>query len=162
MRNTELIQWNDAMLTGVDQIDAQHRILVDTLIEAQTNLTGNLSDPLFEQITRDLLAYAIYHFDTEEGLMRQHHYTTAAPDDAAAHLAQHRRFSEQVVALRAEAREGKLGSRDALLAFLRNWLVDHILTSDQQLGKFICSRKPRQEMGLSGSEGDRAEPFRDG
>jgi hemerythrin len=142
MRNPDLIEWNDAMLTGVAEIDAQHRILVDTLIEAQTKLTGNLSDPLFEQITRDLLAYAIYHFDTEEKLMRQYNYTTADPGDAVAHLAQHRRFSEQVVTLRTEAREGKPGSRDALLAFLQNWLIDHILTSDQRLGRFICSGKP--------------------
>jgi hemerythrin-like metal-binding protein len=138
------IQWNDAMLTGVAEIDAQHRILVDTLIEARTKLTGSLSDPLFEQLTRDLLAYAIYHFDTEEKLMRQHNYATAAPDDTAAHLAQHRRFSEQVVTLRTEAREGKPGSRDALLAFLQNWLVNHILTSDQRLGQFICSGTLRQ------------------
>lgn len=141
MSPTDPIQWNDAMLTGVAEIDRQHRILVDTLIEAQTNLTGNLHDPLFEQITRDLLAYAIYHFDTEESLMRQHGYATAAPDEMAAHLAQHRRFSEQVVALRSDGRDDKPGAREALLEFLRNWLVGHILTSDQQLGKFIRSCK---------------------
>jgi hemerythrin-like metal-binding protein len=139
MRNPELIEWNDAMLTGVDEIDAQHKILVDTLIEVQTKLTGNLSDPLFEQITRDLLAYAIYHFDTEEKLMRQYDYATAAHDEMATHLTQHRRFSEQVVALRANAREGNPGSRDALLTFLKNWLINHILTTDQRLGKFIGS-----------------------
>lgn len=139
MRNPAPIEWNDAMLTGVAEIDAQHRILVDTLVEAQAKLTGNPNDPLFEQITRDLLAYAIYHFDAEERLMRQHGYATSDPDEAAAHLAQHRRFSEQVVALRAEAREGKPGSREALLAFLQNWLINHILSSDQRLGRFICT-----------------------
>ncbi len=128
------IQWSDAMLTGVDEIDAQHRILVDTLIEANASLTDNASDPLFEQITRDLLAYAIYHFDTEEQLMLRHGY---ASEDAATHVSEHRGFSERVVALRSEARSGTPGARDALLAFLRSWLINHILSSDQRLGRFI-------------------------
>lgn len=135
----DAIQWNDAMLTGVDEIDAQHRILVDTLIEANTKLSDNAGDPLFEQITRDLLAYAIYHFDTEERLMLQHGY---AAEEAAIHVSEHRGFSEQVVALRSEARSDEPGARDALLAFLRNWLIKHILTSDQRLGKFICAATP--------------------
>lgn len=128
------IKWNDAMLTGVDAIDAQHRILVDTLIEANAKLTDKTSDPLFEQITRDLLAYAIYHFDTEEQLMLRHGY---GAEDTATHVSEHRGFSERVVALRSEARNGGPGAREALLAFLRNWLINHILTSDQQLGRFI-------------------------
>jgi hemerythrin-like metal-binding protein len=131
--------WNDAMLTGVAEIDAQHRILVDTLVEASTKLTDKASDPLFEQITRDLLAYAIYHFDTEEQLMRQHGYE---PEEAALHVGEHRGFSEQVVALRDRAHTGEPGARDALLAFLRNWLINHIMTSDQQLGRFIRAAAP--------------------
>jgi len=139
MPDTNPIQWNDAMLTGVAEMDAQHRILVDTLVEANAKLTDSASDPLFEQITRDLLAYAIYHFDTEEQLMRQRGY---APDKTAAHVSEHRRFSERVVALRNEARKGEPGSRNALLAFLRDWLVNHIMTSDQRLGEFICAGTP--------------------
>jgi hemerythrin-like metal-binding protein len=139
MRNSDPIPWSDTMCTGVAEIDQQHHILVDTLNEATTKLTGDIADPVFEQITRDLLAYAIYHFDTEEQLMRQHGYAAAIPEDAAAHLHQHRHFSEQVVALRTNAHAGKPGSRDALLAFLQDWLIHHILTSDKRLGQFICA-----------------------
>lgn len=136
----EAIQWNDAMQTGVTEMDAQHRILVDTLAEATEKLSGEADARLFDRITRDLLAYAIYHFSTEEKLMQEHGYADAAPEDAAAHLAQHRQFSQRVVALRDEAANGRHESRDALLAFLRDWLVNHILTTDQRLGRFIRSR----------------------
>jgi hemerythrin len=131
------IQWNDAMSTGVGEIDAQHRILVDTLIEATEKLSGEPDGRLFDRITRDLLAYAIYHFNTEEALMARYGYADAVPGDAASHLAQHRQFSQQVVALRADAAYGGRESRDVLLAFLRDWLVNHILTTDQRLGQFI-------------------------
>jgi hemerythrin len=138
MNPSDPIQWSDAMNTGVAEIDQQHRILVDTLNEAKTRLPDDGGDPLFEQITRDLLAYAIYHFDTEEQFMQRYDFATAAPEDAATHLRQHRSFSEQVVELREIARAGAPGSRDKLLAFLQNWLVNHILTTDKRLGQFIC------------------------
>lgn len=140
MPKSSPIKWDDAMLTGVDEIDQQHRFLVDTLIEADAKLVAASGDKLFEQITRDLLAYAIYHFDTEERLMRQFDYGGAEAEAAKSHLAQHRRFSEQVVAMRAAARAGDEGARDALLTFLKNWLTGHILNTDQQLGRFLRSR----------------------
>ena len=140
MHNSDTIEWSDALLTGVAEMDQQHHILVDTLIEARTKLTGDGTGPLFERITRDLLAYAIYHFNTEEQLMQQHGYAVAAPEDAARHLAAHRHFSERVVELRTAARLGNMGSKTALLTFLQDWLVDHILTIDKRLGQFIAAR----------------------
>lgn len=139
MRSSAPIQWNDAMLTGVAAIDRQHRILVDSLTEARVKLTDDASDPLFEQITRDLLGYAIYHFDTEEQLMKRHGYIDTSTE-LALHLTQHRHFSEQVVALRANARMGEPGSKAALLTFLEDWLVNHIMTIDKRLGRFILDK----------------------
>jgi hemerythrin-like metal-binding protein len=132
---------SDAMLTGVPEIDRQHRILVDALIEARASLSGDAADPLFERITRDLLAYAIYHFDAEEQAMRRHRYDADAPDAAAMHLTEHRRFSERVVALRQAARMGEPGSRAALLSFLEDWLANHIKTVDKRLGQFILGKR---------------------
>ena len=147
MSDFEPIQWSDALLTGVAEIDRQHRVLVDTLNEAQVKLTSEVGDPVFEQITRDLLAYAIYHFNTEEQLMQKYNYATASAKEAKAHLAAHRGFSEQVVALRDKAREGKPGSREALLAFLKNWLTNHIMTTDKILGQFVCSHAGKPASG---------------
>jgi hemerythrin-like metal-binding protein len=147
MNDSDPIQWSDAMLTGIAEIDRQHRILVDTLREAQVKPTSEMDDPLFEQITRDLLAYAIYHFNTEEQLMQQHGYAATSPEEATAHLAAHRSFSEQVVALRDKARAGKPDSREELLVFLQNWLTNHIMTTDKRLGQFICSHMTKPASG---------------
>ncbi len=147
MASSTPIQWSDAMLTGVAAIDRQHRILVDSLIDASCKLPDDAADPLFEQITRDLLGYAIYHFDTEEQLMRRHGYDATEPDAAATHLAQHRGFSERVVALRAAARLGEPGTKAALLSFLEDWLVNHIMTVDKRLGRFIGDRSERPNSG---------------
>jgi hemerythrin len=130
------LQWSDAMLAGVAEIDRQHRVLVDALNEARAKLSDDSFDPLFERITRDLLGYAIRQFDAEERLMRERGYAAVAPE-AALHVAQHRGFLEKVAALRDAARRGEPGSKAALLAFLEDWLANHIMTVDKRLGQFI-------------------------
>ena len=129
--------WNDAMLTGVEEIDQQHRVLVNTLNDFAAKLAGHADDRLFDQVTRDLLAYAIYHFETEEELIKRYGYDLAERDEANAHIRQHRSFSAQVIALRGEAGEARSAAQYELLAFLKDWLMNHIGTSDQRLGKFL-------------------------
>jgi len=137
MHDSAPMEWTDGLLTGIDEIDRQHRILIDTLIAARAALNCPGAGLPFEQITRDLLAYAIYHFDTEEQLMQRHGYGMFDPELAEWHLAQHRGFSARVVAMRADESRGNGEGDAALLAFLEGWLVNHILTTDQSLAQFI-------------------------
>jgi hemerythrin len=136
--------WNDSFATGVTEIDEQHMILVHTLNEATTKLAHTASKELLEQITQDLLSYALYHFDTEEELMREYGYQ-AADDAMKQHLAQHRSFSAQVVSARDNLRAGAEVSADALLDFLKTWLVNHILKTDRQLGEFIVAKRSKKD-----------------
>lgn len=146
MSDSDPVQWSNDMLTGVAEIDRQHRILVGTLNEAKAKLTSEAGDPVFEQVTRDLLAYAIYHFNTEEQFMKQYGYAAASLEEAGSHLAAHRNFSERVVALRDNARDGKPGAREALLDFLTSWLINHIMTTDKRLGQFICAHASKPDL----------------
>ncbi len=139
MTTTDRIEWSDALATGVDEIDEQHRILVNILAEAEALHAGEGSGAQFEQIFRDLLAYAIYHFETEEALMARHGYGRSDPAAAEAHLAQHRDFSARVAQLRADVRRDDRASREALVRFLRGWLIHHILSTDKALGRFILA-----------------------
>jgi hemerythrin len=147
MTTHELIEWNKSLLTGVDDIDRQHRILVNTLNEIALTISQLPNPRRFEQITRDLLAYAIYHFETEEELIRRYGYDTAEPVDARVHIQQHRGFSERVVTLRAETRDGKSPTQGALFPFLKDWLINHICTTDQRLGKFIAAQSKPNHSG---------------
>ena len=137
MSSHEPILWNDNFLTGIDRIDEQHKVLVNTLNEANARLAGNVTRDLLEQITRDLLSYAIYHFETEETLMQEYGYAGLATGDAEKHRQEHRSFSQQVVALREGLRDGRLVTREELLSFLNNWLINHILYTDKHLGEFL-------------------------
>lgn len=136
----EPIEWNEAMETGIAQIDRQHRVLVDILNHAVLKLSANPHDPLFGQLTHDLVDYADYHFRTEEELMRRYGYDAANGDDANFHVEQHRGFAAQVAAMERDTRIGREPTQDALVTFLRNWLVNHIMTIDKRLGQYIATQ----------------------
>lgn len=133
------LEWGEALLTGVPEIDEQHMILVHTLNEAAERLGRECSAEILGQITQDLLGYALYHFDTEEELMQQSGYCEQDATMQALHLEQHRSFSAKVVAVRHDLKAGVLISREELLSFLNNWLINHILNTDKRLAAFLLT-----------------------
>lgn len=137
----ELIVWNDSLVTGVTEIDEQHRILVNSINEANTRLTTGFNAEILDQITQNLLSYALYHFETEEELMQEFNYEETQAEDTETHLRQHREFSATVVAVREGIKAGKLMSREDLLTFLNGWLINHILNTDKRLAAFILAKR---------------------
>lgn len=135
------ISWNRSLETGVAEMDEQHLILVHTLNEAAGRLAAESGDDRLGQITQDLLAYALYHFETEELLMQECGYQEGAPADWSAHLAQHRSFSAKVVSFREALKSGNPIAMDELLGFLSDWLADHILQTDKRLGAFVLEKR---------------------
>jgi len=134
------IKWDTSYEVGVDEIDEQHHILVNTLNEANELLTKDYSLENLENITKDLLSYALYHFETEEDLMEQYNYTIECPKDYESHMKQHRDFSAKVVDVRDALKAGNLIKQEELIGFLVKWLINHIDKTDKKLGKFLQNK----------------------
>lgn len=143
------IEWTDEMTIGIATVDKQHHYLVDTLQNANERLLKDHDGALLSQVAKDLLSYAIMHFETEEELMQRYGYEAARPEEAHTHIEQHREFSRRVVAISDQVREGREVSRVEVLEFLNNWLRDHVLGVDQLMGDFL-----RQAMSETDFESD--------
>ncbi len=137
MENSTKIVWEERFNTGVDEIDDQHRILVNTLNEAQEKLTDDTSIEMLESLTKDLLSYALYHFETEEEMMQRYDYKSHHQNDFESHMKQHRDFSSKVVAIRNEIKMGNPIDKNELIDFLSGWLINHINKTDKKLGVFL-------------------------
>lgn len=137
----DLIVWDDSLITGVPEMDEQHRILVNSINETNTRLAANVNAEILDKLTRDLLSYALYHFETEEALMKTYDYHGGSQQDCDAHLQQHRTFSAKVIAVREGIKTGKLITREELLTFLNNWLINHILNTDKRLAAYILEKR---------------------
>jgi hemerythrin len=140
----EPIAWSEDMATGIPAIDNQHLYLVEMLSEANAKLLDSHDANLLAQVARDLLGYALLHFETEENLMKRYRFDVECPEEASAHVAQHRAFSREVVAVCNALREGRHVSRMEVLAFLNNWLRDHVLGVDRRLAAFVAKASARE------------------
>lgn len=140
MNGARSFELDSSLLTGVPEIDSEHLILVNALNEVAATAHASAAHPLMDRITRDLLAYVLYHFAREERLIRQSGYALAEPTEADLHIQQHRAFADRVMALRASANETMSAPPAELARFLRDWLLQHIGTTDQRLGSFLRSR----------------------
>jgi hemerythrin len=143
----ETLVWQDDFATGVAEIDEQHMILVHTLNEAGDTLSKDASMAVFERITQDLLSYALYHFDTEEGLMQEFGYTEQSREEAIRHQEQHRAFSSKVLAVRDNLKAGVKIPPGEILTFLNEWLVNHIQNTDKLLAAFIIAKRGASQPG---------------
>jgi hemerythrin-like metal-binding protein len=137
----EQIKWQESYNTGIEEIDEQHKILVNTINEANIKLHDDDSIATLEAITKDLLSYVLYHFETEEEMMAKHDYKSHSKEDYETHMKQHRDFSAKVVAVRESITKGKPIEKKELIEFLTNWLINHINKTDQKLGAFLDTKR---------------------
>jgi two-component system, NtrC family, sensor kinase len=135
----EAFIWDNKFNTGVEVVDEQHRKLVDLInrlgsINARLTSTAELGEILTE-----LGNYTVYHFNTEEELMKKYAVDATHQDT---HIKAHHHFTSQVTV----AAKILMDSTDVtnqlvapLLKYLTNWLVQHILGSDTRMGKEIIA-----------------------
>jgi hemerythrin-like metal-binding protein len=134
-------EWEARLKTGVEPMDQHHRRLLECFQEGSSILKSGGDPAVLSKLLGDLFAYSIYHFESEESLMKIHGYGAAHAGDMAAHIRQHRVFAGKVVAFRDDLRVGVVVDPGVVLDFLNRWLIDHILTTDRKLADFILQRK---------------------
>ncbi len=128
-------EWEDNFRVEIDTLDAQHKKIIELINNAHAVLTGGGSPDKISEIIQELLDYTHYHFDNEEKLFEKHHYF-----DKASHKKEHEELSKKVLSLKKDLDEGKGVDAFELLAFLVDWLQDHVVGSDKKYSSFFISR----------------------
>ncbi len=129
-----VFQWSNAYQTGLEEVDLQHRQLVDMLNQLDEARTVGGDSQLILELLDGLSAYTRYHFSTEERLMADPGFAT---DEASRHQAEHQAFIEQVGQVQSSAHGDASLVSDTLIEFLTHWLAEHILGSDQRMATLL-------------------------
>ena len=129
-------QWDKNYETGIKSVDEQHLYLVELVNRYGSLITEhNVSPEDVEQALAELTNYTLYHFHEEESLMRK---VGIATQHFETHHAQHQQFVTDIKEFSTA-----LFNRDnedlikRLLEYLIQWLVYHILGSDQNMANQI-------------------------
>lgn len=131
-----LVEWDDTLFLGIQQIDEDHEKLVEILNRCYRAMLLNDHRHEFEAIVAELRDYTQYHFQTEQILMEGLAYPDA-PSHAAAHL----KFAQAINNFQERFQAGESFVALDLLVFLKEWLVNHIQRTDRALTHFINDKE---------------------
>ena len=125
------IKWENKFNTGYKRVDDQHKELVNIL--NKLNLLVMNKDISKEDVAeelngiiKDMIDYVVYHFSTEEAIMKAIDYS-----GFKAHVVKHRNFTNKVLEEVNNYKDGKPIDIKELIMFLRDWLFNHIVVEDK-------------------------------
>ncbi|MBE5961416.1 MAG: bacteriohemerythrin [Lachnospiraceae bacterium] len=129
-----MFEMKDEYLTGIKQIDEEHARLFEIAEEAYQLLKEEYVVDKYDNIVtiiNELKDYTRFHFAHEEEYMESIGYKKMFTQKI-----QHMNFIERLEELNLEEVDvHQEESIEELLTFLGNWLVEHILECDKQIGK---------------------------
>lgn len=121
------IEWQDDLVTGIGEIDEDHRRMVVLLNDFYHAVEDGADNETLQEKLRGLNQVTREHFRLEEALMDQRKF-----EGLELHRAAHRALTaalEEMIQL--TARGGPLCSRPLLLRNLRHWFIDHVVHMDK-------------------------------
>lgn len=129
------MEWRSRLEVGHAKIDGEHRSLVEALNRLHAAMKQGKGREEIEGILLFLKDYTANHFRGEEALMMAHHYP-----GTRTHCAIHADLMKQVGDLIRDYQAGRRLLTTAVLDFLEDWLVTHIMGEDKALGEFLRAR----------------------
>jgi hemerythrin-like metal-binding protein len=130
-----LLQWNSYLSTGISSIDEQHKKLIDMINTLNDAFMAGKANDVLSQIFADLSDYTSRHFGYEEQLFAEHGYP-----ESEAHKNEHEALINQVQALHRKMEQGDFIISIEVMAFLKDWLTNHILKTDVAYSQFLIER----------------------
>jgi len=135
------IIWDNRLETGLEEMDAQHRTLVDTFNRLTAVVAGGgRNRKEMEGLLLFLSDFTRVHFELEQELMAQCGY----PDEAH-HRTLHSDLAAQIDTLLDIFHQGRTGLTPAIMEYLDAWLQRHIREEDFRLAEFLKHAGPPQK-----------------
>lgn len=131
------INWSSDLALGIDEIDEQHKILVEILNDVYEAVnSGNRDEKKLKKIIDGMLRYVNFHFVTEEMKMIKTNYS-----DYKNHKAEHDAFVEKALEFQSGFRDGSTSLPEDMMDFLKTWLVNHIQGTDREYVPYFTKQK---------------------
>ena len=126
------IEWSDALIIGIKQIDDQHKGLVAIANEISEGFSSGWEQDARDKTLAKLVEHAVIHFATEESLMNVSSY----PEEIA-HKEHHQDLIKMIRLQVKKYQDSPEESGRELLFFVKRWLVEHILKDDKMMGEYF-------------------------
>jgi len=133
MMTDTLFEWNDSFLIGIEELDHEHKVLIEDINRLHEVLARNDEKSEIAKCLGDIHARMQAHFALEEHVMKEHEYEF---------FDEHRREHDELL---DEYTENMLlflngidtFSRTSIEDSLKQWVVHHIITSDKKMSQIV-------------------------
>ena len=122
-----LIEWNNYYSVNVEEIDDQHKMLVEMINDLDRAFREDKSYEATVEIIIKLKEYATNHFATEEKYFDLFNYA-----DTKLHKNEHNDFTLKVKKFQKDFVDGSATLSADVMNFIYDWLRLHILESDKK------------------------------
>lgn len=126
------IVWGDVLSVAVNEIDEDHRKLVNIFNILNHSVAEGESSDYLAAVLEELINCTVWHFSHEERLMLKYGY-----EGIEEHKAEHQELINSVKNLQQGILQADKPVSDEGIEYLERWLTEHVLTADMRLGSYL-------------------------
>ena len=131
------LRWDDSFLIGIDELDYEHKTLIDDINLLHEELARHDEKSEIERCLGDIHARMQAHFALEERVMKERGYEF---------FEEHKREHEALLNSYTEdmsqfLNDTGVSANTPIEDSLKHWIVDHILTSDKKMSLMAQKKK---------------------
>jgi hemerythrin len=128
-----LFEWNDSFLIGIEELDYEHKVLIEDINRLHEDLARNKEKSEIAKCLGEIHARMQAHFALEEHVMKEHEYEF---------FDEHKREHDELL---DEYTENMLqflndigtSSGTSIEDSLERWVIRHIITSDKKMSQIL-------------------------
>ena len=132
----EALPWKEKYSVRVKTIDDHHKVLVKYINELNNAMLYEKGRNEIATILKGLVDYTVFHFDYEEKMLEKNGY-----DDLINHKKIHVKFVNKIKELKSDFELGEKELSKDVMDFLKAWLVEHIMGTDQKYSELMVKNK---------------------
>ncbi len=127
------LEWRDDFTVDNNEIDQQHKELVDLLNSLHEEMKGKRLNKVMGPMLDRIIDHTRRHFATEEQAMLADGFP-----GYEGHRNVHRALIQQVEKLKTRYAAGNLILSNEVLDFLKEWLIGHMKEADKEYGHYAA------------------------
>lgn len=130
--NIPIFEWREEYRTNLKVFDETHQTLFEKANQLYKAVNRGQAESVIEDALDFLIQYAQDHFAEEEQLMQKYGFP-----ELESHQKKHEYLKKETIEYKRRFGTGESMDDIDFIKFLKDWIVDHILTEDRKYGPFL-------------------------
>ncbi len=132
-----LFQWDESFLIGIEELDHEHKVLIDDINRLHEELASRSQKSEIEKCLGEICTRMQAHFALEEHVMKEHDYPF---------FDEHKREHDELLDNCTEYMVQYLNDASAspstpIEDSLKHWVLNHIVTSDKKMSLMVQEKE---------------------